>query len=63
LSDSEKQHSEGILLGEGGYPCHRYLVSQVPNLITRQFERHFNKAHIKTRGKVERMFGIWKQRF
>jgi len=58
----ENNTEQGILLGDGGYPCRRYLLTPVPNPTTRQ-EKQFNKAHIKTRGKIERMFGIWKQRF
>ena len=38
------------------------MVTPVANPTTKQ-EKNFNKAHIKIRGKVERMFGIWKQRF
>ena len=58
----ERNDVEGILLGDGGYPCRRYLMTPVANPTTTQ-EKNFNKAHIKIRGKVERMFGIWKQRF
>ena len=53
---------DGLLLGDGGYLCHHYLVTPVNNPVTDK-ERNYNKAHIATRGKVERMFGIWKQRF
>ena len=37
-------------------------MTPVNNLVTDK-ERNYNKAHIATRGKVERMFGTWKQRF
>ena len=37
-------------------------MTPVNNPVTAK-ERNYNKAHIATRGKVERMFGVWKQRF
>ena len=52
----------GLLLGNGGYPCRHYLMTPVNNPVTDK-ERNYNKVHIATRGKVERMFGVWKQRF
>ena len=58
----ERNDVEGILPGDGGYPCRRYLMTTVANPTATQ-EKNFNKAHIKTKGKVERIFGIWKQRF
>ena len=53
---------DGLLLGDGGYPCRHYLMIPVNNPVTAK-ERNYNKAHIATRGTVKRMFGVWKQRF
>ena len=53
---------DGLLLGDGGYPCRHYFMTPVNNPVTAK-EKNYNKAHIATRGKVERMFGVWKQRF
>ena len=53
---------DGILLGDGGYPCRHYLMTPVINPTTSK-ERRYNRAHIATRETVERMFGLWKSRF
>lgn len=52
----------GILLGDNGYPCSRYLLTPLLNPITEP-ERRYNRAHIRTRNVVERSFGILKNRF
>ena len=45
----------------GGYACREYMMTPVPNPVTTKQKRY--EAHIETRIKVERMFGLWKQRF
>ena len=55
----ENNEIEGILLGDGGYACRHYMLTPLHNPTTSK-ERKYNQAHIKTRGKVERMFGVWK---
>ncbi|KAG8222173.1 hypothetical protein J437_LFUL001264 [Ladona fulva] len=52
----------GILLGDSGYPCRRYLMTPVLRLTSRAEEK-YNRVHIKTRNIVERAIGVWKQRF
>ena len=58
----ENNEIEGILLGDGDYACRHYMLTPLHNPTTSK-EKKYNQAHIKTRGKVERMFGVWKQRF
>ena len=53
---------DGILLGDGGYPCRHYLMTPVVNPTTSK-ERRYNRAHIATHGTVERMSGLRKSRF
>ena len=48
---------DGILLGDGGYPCRHYLMTPVINSTSK--ERRYNA----NRGTVERMFGLWQSRF
>ena len=52
----------GLLLGDSGYACRKYLMTPLLSPSGRK-ERNYNVAHIATRSKVERMFGVWKQRF
>ncbi|CAC5417442.1 HARBI1 [Mytilus coruscus] len=53
---------DGVLLGDSGYPCKRYIVTPYlrPNS---ESQVRYNKAHVKTRAIVERCFGWWKRRF
>lgn len=52
----------GILLGDNGYACENYLLTPLLQPRT-QPERAYNSAHKRTRGTVERTFGILKRRF
>lgn len=52
----------GRLVGDGGYKCTNYLFTPVRNPKDIKDEM-YNKAHIKTRNVVERLFGVWKSRF
>lgn len=52
----------GILLGDSGYQCCRYLLTPVIREETAA-DRTYNRAHKKTRSAVERMFGVAKRRF
>jgi hypothetical protein len=52
----------GILLGDGGYGCERYLLTPIGTPVT-PAERRYNKAQIKTRNIIERTFGAWKRKF
>ncbi|KAG6463784.1 hypothetical protein O3G_MSEX014070, partial [Manduca sexta] len=51
-----------LLLGDSGYPCRRYLLTPLLNPSTPN-EESYNRAHIKTRNTVERLFGVLKRRF
>uniref|UniRef100_A0A3B4ZK63 DDE Tnp4 domain-containing protein n=1 Tax=Stegastes partitus TaxID=144197 RepID=A0A3B4ZK63_9TELE len=55
------QHS-GILLGDSGDAQTNFLFTPYLHPVTPE-QQHYNQAHIHTRGLVERMFGIWKNRF
>ncbi|KAK5643421.1 hypothetical protein RI129_007266 [Pyrocoelia pectoralis] len=51
----------GVLLGDSAYPLRRYLLT--PLLQTNNAaEQLYNENHIRTRGRVEKLFGIWKRR-
>lgn len=51
-----------LLLGDSGYALKKYLITPLsqPSTIP---ERRFQKAHLKTRNSIERIFGVWKRRF
>ncbi|XP_060743800.1 putative nuclease HARBI1 [Tachysurus vachellii] len=55
------QHS-GIILGDSGYAQNNFLFTPYLHAVTPEQQR-YNQAHIRTRGIVERMFGVWKSRF
>ena len=58
----EERRISGILLGDNGYAQKRYLFT--PLLHTQnEAENRYNRAHIKTRNVVERLFGVWKRKF
>ena len=60
--DLENGVLNGIILGDNGYPCKRYLMTPFLNPQT-PAEIRFNRAHKKTRNKIECAFGVWKRRF
>lgn len=61
-AELEANQHHGILLGDGGYACRRYLLTPLQNPRTPS-EGRYNRSHIKTRGIIERTFGVLKQRF
>lgn len=60
--DMENSPTPGVLLGDNGYPCRRYIMTPLLNPMTRQ-QKLFNVRHKRTRITVERLFGILKRRF
>ena len=58
----ERGEIRGHLVGDNGYACRPYLMTPLLNPQT-QAEKNFNYSHIKTRGVIERVFGVWKRRF
>jgi len=58
----ESNAHDGILLGDSGYACRRYLLTPV---LRPQDEhtRRYNRAQIRSRNVIERCFGILKHRF
>ncbi|KAL5236987.1 hypothetical protein ACI65C_004397 [Semiaphis heraclei] len=57
--------TEGILpdsSNQNGYACKPYLFTPLRNPITNS-EKNYNKAQIKTRNIIERVFGVWKRKF
>ena len=58
----ERGEISGLLLGDPGYPCLPHLMTPIgrPNTPA---EIRYNRSQRKTRGIIERVFGIWKRRF
>uniref|UniRef100_A0A3Q0RMK7 DDE Tnp4 domain-containing protein n=1 Tax=Amphilophus citrinellus TaxID=61819 RepID=A0A3Q0RMK7_AMPCI len=61
-AQSEAGEHSGVLLGDGGYAQTHFLFTPYLHPI-RPEQQCYNRAHIHTRGPVERMFGIWKNCF
>ena len=61
-SEFENGDRNGILLGDAGYACRKYLLTPLRVAITPK-ERRYNFAHTRTRNVIERCFGVLKQRF
>ncbi|XP_026827112.1 putative nuclease HARBI1 isoform X2 [Ooceraea biroi] len=53
---------DGMLVGDGGYPALPFLLTPIGNPRTDE-EINYNLIHARTRGIVERTFGILKRRF
>lgn len=52
----------GILLGDNGYPCTKFLMTPLLQTHNRA-EELYNESQIRTRNVIERAFGVWKRRF
>ena len=53
---------EGYLLGDSGYPCTNVLLNGFPNPRL-PHEIKYNKAHCKTRVRIEMLFGQFRNRY
>jgi nuclease HARBI1 len=58
----EQNEFDGLLLGDSGYPCKRYLLTPFLHPVN-EAQHRYNHSHIGTRSVVERTFGRWKNRF
>ena len=58
----QNQEINGILLGDQGYACSRFLLTPVRNARTPAQQR-FNRHQIRARNVIERSFGVLKMRF
>lgn len=52
----------GMLVGDAGYPSLPFLFTPINDPVTDE-EISYNTIHNRTRGIVERTFGVWKRRF
>lgn len=58
----ERSGHEGYLIGDGGYPCRRYILTPITNP-TSNAAKKYNAAHVAARNCIERANGILKRRF
>lgn len=58
----ERNELSGFLLGDSGYACLPYLMTPIQQP-QNDAERRYNRAQVRTRNVVERLFGVWKRRF
>jgi nuclease HARBI1 len=58
----EAGHTDGYLVGDGGYACRRYLLTPLMNPVT-SAEKAYNSAQIMARNCIERTNGMLKRRF
>ncbi|KAH1006028.1 hypothetical protein HUJ04_006910 [Dendroctonus ponderosae] len=58
----ETNQIPGLLLGDNGYACRKYLLTPIIGPSPGP-EVHYNRNHIKTRNIIERVFGALKRRF
>ncbi|XP_033754693.1 putative nuclease HARBI1 [Pecten maximus] len=54
--------ADGLILGDSGYACQKYLLTLYLRPATIQQDR-YNECHKRTRTRIERAFGVWKRRF
>ncbi|MBN3310923.1 HARB1 nuclease, partial [Amia calva] len=62
----EQGRFDGLLLGDRGYPCLRYLMTPYPDPQTREqikYNVKYNMAHSNTRVRIEMTFGFIKACF
>lgn len=57
-----RRYGNGLLLGDQGYPCRKYLMTKLLHAQTAA-EKRYNSALTTTRTSVERVLGQWKRRF
>ncbi|XP_044005886.1 putative nuclease HARBI1 [Aphidius gifuensis] len=55
-------YQDGLLLGDAGYPSLPFLMTPVAQPNTPQ-EVLYNESQIRTRGHIERLFGIWARKW
>jgi hypothetical protein len=56
------EFGDSLILGDSGYTVQPYLVTPLRNPQLPE-EHLYNEAQIRTRGTVERQYGLWKRRF
>ncbi|KAJ8897492.1 hypothetical protein PR048_002839, partial [Dryococelus australis] len=66
----EDRRLKGILLGDRGTPSYPICIHPFKNMLFTQMQKEgtnilfmYNRAHKRTINLVERLFGVWKQRF